>query len=74
MKITEPIIIRKVKPTVYEATGLVEGIGVLTRRGRSMEEAKDQFFDACNSGLSDNASHRRMPVKDRTGTSRRVMV
>ena len=48
MKITEPVIIRKLKTEEYEATGKLDGYGVIRRRGRSEEEAKDRFFQACN--------------------------
>jgi hypothetical protein len=48
MKITEPVIIRKLKTEEYEATGKLEGHGVIRRRGRSEEEAKDRFFQVCN--------------------------
>jgi hypothetical protein len=48
MKITEPIIIRKLKTEGYEATGRVEGHGVIRRRAGSEEEAKESFFEACN--------------------------
>jgi hypothetical protein len=48
MKITEPVIIRKLKSRGYEATGTIEGRGVVRRRGPSEEEAKERFFQACN--------------------------
>jgi hypothetical protein len=47
MKITEPVIIRKLKTGEYEATGKPYGYGVIRRRGRSEEEAKDRFFQVC---------------------------
>ena len=46
MKITEPIVIRKLKTQGYEATGRIEGRGVIRRRARSEEEAKERFFQA----------------------------
>ena len=48
MKISEPVIIRKLRGEGYEATGKLDGHGVIRRRGRSEEEAKDRFFQACN--------------------------
>jgi hypothetical protein len=48
MTIKEPVIIRKLKTEEYEATGKLEGYGVITKRGRSEEEAKDRFFQVCN--------------------------
>jgi hypothetical protein len=47
-RIREPIIIRKVRSTGYEATGKLEGHGIIRSRGRSEEEAKENFFEACN--------------------------
>jgi|WetSurMetagenome_2_1015567.scaffolds.fasta_scaffold272828_2 hypothetical protein len=47
-RIREPIIIRKVRSTGYEATGKLEGHGIIRSRGRSEEEAKNKFFEACN--------------------------
>jgi hypothetical protein len=48
MKITEPVIIRKLKTKEYEATGRIEGHGTIRRLGHSEEEAKDRFFQACD--------------------------
>jgi len=48
MKINEPIIIRRLNSTRYQATGRVEGYGPIRRVGRTEEEAKDRFFEACN--------------------------
>ena len=48
MKITEPIIITRLGSAKYQATGRVEGCGPIRRLGRTEEEAKDRFFEACN--------------------------
>jgi len=48
MKITEPIFIRKTEKKGYEVTGRLEGYGTIRKYGRSEEEAKERFFEACN--------------------------
>jgi hypothetical protein len=48
MKIVEPIVIRKVRPSEYRATGKLEGYGTIRRQGRTEEEAKERFFQACD--------------------------
>ena len=48
MKIKEPVFIEKVKKLGYVATGKLEGHGIIREYGRSMEQAKDRFFEACN--------------------------
>ena len=48
MKITEPIVIRKLRTKGYEATGRLEGHGIIRRRAQSVEKAKERFFEACN--------------------------
>jgi hypothetical protein len=48
MKIVEPIVIRKVRSSEYEAAGKLEGYGPIRRHGRTEEEAKERFFRACN--------------------------
>ena len=49
MRIPEPVIIRKIGPARYQATGRVEGCGPIRRVGRTEDQAKDRFFEACNS-------------------------
>jgi hypothetical protein len=59
MKITEPIIIRRLNTRGYEAAGTIEGLGMVRRRGQSTEEAKERFFEACNTiGSTGKRSHR----------------
>jgi hypothetical protein len=48
MKISEPIFIEKTENMVYEITGTIPGYGTVRRYGRSEEEAKERFFEACN--------------------------
>ena len=48
MKISQPIFIWKTRNQDYVITGNLEGYGVLKIRGRSEEEVKERFFDACN--------------------------
>jgi hypothetical protein len=48
MKIREPIVIRKLGISEYEATGRLEGYGIIRRYGKTEEEAKECFFQACN--------------------------
>ncbi|MGD0663853.1 MAG: hypothetical protein ABSD38_37940 [Syntrophorhabdales bacterium] len=48
MKITEPIFIRKTEKRGYEITGRLEGYGTIRKYGRSAEEAKERFFEACD--------------------------
>jgi hypothetical protein len=57
MKIREPIVIRKVRTMGYEATGKLEGHGVIRRRGRSEEEAKNKFFETCNAIRRNGRQH-----------------
>ena len=55
MKISEPVFIRKTEKRGYMITGSLEGYGVIRKYGRSEEEAKERFFDACN-GLGQGAA------------------
>ena len=48
MKINEPIFIRKTENRRYEITGRLTGCRTIRKFGRSEEEAKERFFDACN--------------------------
>jgi hypothetical protein len=48
MMITEPVILRKLSSAKYQAAGRVEGYGPIVRLGRTEKEAKDRFFEACN--------------------------
>jgi hypothetical protein len=48
MKISEPIFIRRTEKRGYAITGMVRNYGKIRRFGRSEEEAKKKFFDACN--------------------------
>lgn len=48
VKISEPIFIKKTRNGGYEITGSLEGHGTIRERGRSEEEAKERFFDACD--------------------------
>ena len=48
MKISEPIFITKTAKRGYEITGSLEGYGTIRRYGRSEEEAKERFFEACD--------------------------
>ncbi len=48
MRISEPIFIRKTEKRGYAITGRVEGLGTIRRYGRSEEEAKERFFEACD--------------------------
>ncbi len=48
MKISEPIFIKKTKKRGYEVTGSLEGYGTIRKYGRSEEDAKERFFEACN--------------------------
>jgi hypothetical protein len=48
MKISEPIFIRKTEKRGYGVTGSLEGYGTIRRYGRSEEDAKERFFEACN--------------------------
>ena len=48
MKIKEPIFIEKAKKLGYMATGRLEGHGIIREYGRSVEQAKERFFEACN--------------------------
>jgi|WetSurMetagenome_2_1015567.scaffolds.fasta_scaffold1427484_1 hypothetical protein len=52
MKISEPIFIMKTKKRGYAAVGNIEGLGRIRRYGRSEEDAKEKFFDACNTAES----------------------
>ena len=46
VKITEPIFIRKTVKRGYEITGRLDA-RTISRYGRSEDEAKKRFFDAC---------------------------
>jgi hypothetical protein len=48
MKIVMPIFIRKTEKRGYEVTGRLEGYGTIRKYGRSEQEAKERFFEACN--------------------------
>jgi hypothetical protein len=48
MEIREPVFIKKLRAEEFEATGTLEGYGVIRRRGHSLEEAKNRFFETCN--------------------------
>jgi hypothetical protein len=48
MKINEPIFIRKTGKRGYEITGSLDGYGTIRKYGRSEEEAKERFFEACS--------------------------
>jgi hypothetical protein len=48
MKISGPIFIKKSGNGGYEITGSLEGHGTIREHGRSEEEAKERFFDACD--------------------------
>jgi hypothetical protein len=47
MNITEPIFIRKTEKRGYVISGSLEGCRTIRRYGRSEEEAKERFFEAC---------------------------
>ncbi|MGD0231952.1 MAG: hypothetical protein ABSC19_16620, partial [Syntrophorhabdales bacterium] len=59
MKISEPIFIRKTEKRGYEITGSLEGYGPIRKYGRSEEEAKERFFEACNAAGKGTARPRR---------------
>lgn len=48
MKISKPIFIRRTEKRGYEITGSLEGYGTIRKYGRSEEDAKERFFEACN--------------------------
>jgi hypothetical protein len=59
MKISEPIFIRKTEKRGYEVAGSLEGYGKIRKYGRSEEEAKERFFEACNGAAKGIALPRR---------------
>ena len=48
MRIDDPIFIRRTEKRGYEIIGDLAGLGRIRRYGRSEEEAKERFFEACN--------------------------
>jgi hypothetical protein len=48
MRISGPVFIKKTGKGGYEITGNLEGYGTVREYGKSEEEAKERFFDACN--------------------------
>ena len=54
MRISEPIFIRRTEKRGYQAIGRLPGCGTITRYGRSEEEAKRKFFEACDERAGDD--------------------
>ena len=69
MKIDEPIFIRRTEKKGYEVIGGLAGLGRIRRYGRSEEEAKERFFEACN-----RAGNRAMATCRRTRTKGSLFV
>ncbi len=72
MKIREAVFIKKMKAAGYQATGTLEGHGVIRKRGRSMEEAKERFFEACNAMDAGRQSGCRGRARSSRSLERRV--
>lgn len=70
LRITDPIIIRKTGKKGYVISGRLEGCRTIRRYGRSEEEAKERFFEACNEEESRTplrARSSRAPSRKKTG-------